>query len=526
MNCAGLPCDEAVILAKRPAAAVTMQTGVWVLVATVLGSSMEYIDGTVVNVALPAMQTGLGASGSQAQWVVEAYALFLSALLLVGGSMGDIFGRRRIFVIGVTLFASASVWCGVAPTIQQLIAARCLQGVGGAMLVPSSLALISSCFPPETRGKAIGTWSGFSSMMTAMGPVVGGWLVQHGSWRWVFFLNVPLAVVTVTIALRKLPESRSGAAAHTLDWRGAVLATAGLSGVTFALIEWTQGGAITRLAGVVGVAMLAAFVWVEQHCEAPMMPLSLFKSRNFVGANVLTFFLYAAFGGALFYLPLNLIQVQGYSPTAAGAALLPMVLLLFALSRWSGGLVARYGARLPLIGGPLIVAVGYALMTRPGIGGSYWETYFPAIIVLGLGMAVSVAPLTTVVLNSVDEGSTGSASGVNNAASQVAGLLALAVFGLLFFRVFSPSLDRGLKRADVSAEVAQEIGAQRVKLAAIETTNPQGRTVVNEAFVASFRVVFWLAAGLAGVASLSAAIILQAEKTAVAAAPIRRRVEQ
>lgn len=215
MNCTRLPCDEAVILAKRPAAPA-MRTGTWVLAATVLGSSMEYIDGTVVNVALPSMQTGLGASGSQVQWVVEAYALFLSALLLVGGSMGDIFGRRRIFVIGVTLFASASVWCGVAPTIGQLIAGRCLQGVGGAMLVPSSLALISSCFPPETRGKAIGTWSGFSAMMMALGPVVGGWLVQHGSWRWVFFLNAPLAVVTVTIALRKLPESRSGAAAHTL----------------------------------------------------------------------------------------------------------------------------------------------------------------------------------------------------------------------------------------------------------------------------------------------------------------------
>ncbi|HEY6377040.1 MAG TPA: MFS transporter [Edaphobacter sp.] len=520
MNCARLPCDEAVILAKRPAPATmpaaipaTMPAGVWVLAATVLGTSMEFIDGTVVNVALPAMQTGLGASGSQVQWVVEAYALFLSALLLVGGSMGDIFGRRRIFVIGVTLFATASVWCGVAPTIQQLIAARCLQGVGGALLVPSSLALISSCFPPETRGKAIGTWSGFSAMMMALGPVLGGWLVQHGSWRWVFFVNAPLAVVTVTIALRKLPESRSGAAAHTLDWRGAVLATAGLSGVTFALIEWTQGGMITRVAAVAGAALLVSFVWVEQRCEAPMMPLALFKSRNFVGANVLTFFLYAALGGALFYLPLNLIQVQGYSPTAAGAALLPLVLLLFALSRWSGGLLDRYGPRLPLVAGPLIAATGYALMTRPGIGGSYWTTYFPAIVILGLGMAISVAPLTTVVLNSVDESSTGAASGVNNAASQVAGLLALAVFGLLFFRVFSPSLDRGLKRAEVSGEVAQQIDDQRTKLAAIETADPQGRTAVNEAFVASFRVVFWLAAALSGAASLSAAVIVRSEKT-------------
>jgi predicted MFS family arabinose efflux permease len=254
-------------------------------------------------------------------------------------------------------------------------------------------------------------------------------------------------------------------------------------------------------------------LWVERRCASPMMPLSLFESRSFVAANLLTFFLYAAFGGALFYLPLNLIQVQGYSPTAAGAALLPLILLLFLLSRWSGGLVAKYGARLPLITGPLIVAAGYGLMTRPGVGGSYWETFFPAVLVLGLGMAVSVAPLTTVVMNSVDEGRTGSASGVNNAVSQVAGLLALAVFGLLFFRVFSPSLDMGLKRADVSAEVALHIGEQRAKLAAIETPDPQGRMAVDESFVASFRVVLWLAAGLAAAASLSAAVILRPEKS-------------
>ena len=452
------------------------------------------------------------ASGSQVQWVVEAYALFLAALLLLGGSLGDIFGRRRIFVGGIVLFTAASVWCGLALNIQQLIAARCLQGAGGALLVPSSLAIISSCFPPETRGKAIGTWSGFSSMMTAMGPVAGGWLVQHGSWRWVFFVNVPLAVVTVAITLWKVPESRSGVGTRTLDWRGAVLATTGLSGITYALIEWTQGGSAAHIAGVAGVGLLAAFLWVEERCVAPMMPLSLFRSRSFVAANLLTFFLYAAFGGALFYLPLNLIQVQDYSPTAAGAALLPLILLLFVLSRWSGGLVARYGARPPLIAGPLIVAVGYGLMTRPGIGGAYWTTYFPAVLVLGLGMAVSVAPLTTVVMNSVDEGRAGAASGVNNAVSQVAGLLALAVFGVLFFQVFSQALNRGLKRADISADVSRKIEGQRTKLAAIETDDVRGKGAVDEAFVASFKVVLWLAAGLAGAASLSAALILPSER--------------
>jgi predicted MFS family arabinose efflux permease len=292
-----------------------------------------------------------------------------------------------------------------------------------------------------------------------------------------------------------------------------VLATTGLSGVTFALIEWTQAGLMARIAGVAGVVLLVAFLLVEQRCAAPMMPLSLFRSRNFVAANLLTLFLYAAFGGALFYLPLNLIQVQHYSPTAAGAALLPLILLLFLLSRWSGGLVARYGARLPLIAGPLIVAAGYGLMTRPGIGGSYWVTYFPAVLVLGLGMAVSVAPLTTVVMNSVEEGRAGSASGVNNAVSQVAGLLALAFLGLLFFRMFSLALDQGLARADVPAEVVQGIDGQRTKLAAIETDDARGKRAVEEAFVASFRVVLWVSAGLAGAASLSAAVILERESS-------------
>jgi len=510
MNCVRTPCDEAEIFSKRVSASAT-DGGVWVLVATVLGSSMAFIDSTVVNVALPALQTGLQASGADVQWVVEAYALFLSALLLVGGSLGDLYGRRRVFTAGVVVFALASVWCGAAGDIRQLILARSLQGVGGALLVPGSLALISASFSEERRGAAIGTWSGFTAMTMSFGPVLGGWLVQHGSWRWVFFLNVPLAVATVLIALWKVPESRDEADSRRLDWMGAVLATAGLSGVTYALIEWAQGGRLVVFAGVGGVVSLGAFMWVEGHSAAPMMPLRLFRVRNFLGANLLTLFLYAALGGTLFYLPLNLIQVQHYSPTAAGGSLLPLILLVFILSRWSGGLVTRYGARGPLIIGPLIAGAGFALLARPGIGGSYWSTYFPAIVVLGFGMAVSVAPLTTVVMSSVDQNRAGAASGVNNAVSRVAGLLALAVFGLIFFSVFGRMLERRLDQAAVPMEAKREIEGQRAKLAAIETKEIRGRAAVDEAFIASYRVVLWMAAGLAVAASLSGALILRAE---------------
>lgn len=499
----------------------TGNIGPWVLLATILGSSMAFIDGTVVNVALPVLQTDLRATVADVQWVVEAYSLFLSALILVGGSLGDLYGRKRIFAAGITLFTLASVVCGVDPTITFLIIARAIQGIGGALLVPGSLAIISATFDSKQRGQAIGTWSGFTSITTVLGPVLGGWLVQNASWRWVFFINVPVAVIVLTILFWRVPESYGEETSRRLDYPGALLATLGLGGIVFGLIQAGStgfGDPEVLVALAVGAIALVAFLTVEARSRAPMVPLSLFRSPTFSGANLLTLLLYAGLGGALFFVPFNLIRVQGYTPTEAGAATLPMIIILFLLSRWSGGLVSRYGAKIPLVVGPVIAAAGFALFARPDIGGSYWTTFFPAAVVLGLGMAIAVAPLTTAVMGSVGPQRAGVASGINNAVSRTAGLIAIAVLGLVVLAVFGNSLDSHLATlsGSISQQVLQTIHAQRTLLVGIQIPSGISRQshaalqqAINESFVASFRVAMFIASGLALASALSALLLIE-----------------
>lgn len=513
------PCDEGVIRARPTVVPCALAAEPWILAATILGSSMAFIDGTVVNVALPALQKSLDATVLDVQWVVESYALFLAALLLVGGSMGDRFGRRRIFCSGVALFALASIGCGLAESVSQLIVARAIQGVAGALLVPGSLAIISASFDEARRGQAIGTWSGFTAITAGIGPVMGGWLIEHVSWRAVFLINVPLALVVLLISRLHVPESRDDDANPTLDWWGAALATLGLGTLVYGLIESSSlgfGHPLVLAALFGGALSLAVFLLVEARSSNPMLPLALFRSRNFGGANILTLFLYTALGGGMFFFPLNLIQVQGYTATAAGAAWLPFILIMFLLSRWSGGLVKRYGAKMPLVVGPAMVALAYGLFMIPTVGGSYWVTFFPAMVVLGLGMAVSVAPLTTTVMNAVPEKRAGVASGVNNAFSRIAGLLGIAVFGIVIVHSFNRELDRRLEPMELSPEIRRVIDAQRVKLAGAELSfsaeeRPRRalKQAIDESFIFGFRLVMLTSFGLALVSAFVAFTVIE-----------------
>ncbi len=407
--------------------------GRWVLLATVLGSSMAFLDSTVVNVALPTLGRDLKASLSGLQWTVNGYTLTLAGLILLGGALGDRFGRRRIFLIGVCWFAASSLLCGLAPNIGVLVAARVLQGIGGALLTPGALALIQASFRRQDRPRAVGAWSGLGGIAGAFGPFLGGWLVQGPGWRWVFLLNLPLAAVVIAVAARHVPESRDPQATGRFDVGGAVLAAAALAGITYALIQAPDSGASWAVVGsaVLGVVLCVAFVWRERVARHPMLPLSIFESRQFTGVNIVTLIIYAALSGIMFFLVVQLQVSAGFSAVTAGLALLPITLLLLVLSARAGALAQRIGPRLLMTIGPLASAVGVLLLSRVGPGASYFVDVLGPVTIFGLGLAATVAPLTATVLASASERRAGTASGVNNAVARAGGLLAVAALPLL-----------------------------------------------------------------------------------------------
>ena len=487
------PCDEGVIRAAAAMPVCADRAKPWVLAATILGSSMAFIDGSAVTVALPRIQSDLNRSVQGAQWVVNGYMLMLGALILVGGSAGDRFGRRRVFALGAAIFTAASLSCGLAPNVTILIAARVVQGIGGALLIPGSLGIISAAFPAEERGRAVGTWAGFSAVTTALGPILGGWLVDAQSWRPIFFINVPIAMITLCIAFGHVPESHDRSEDSTIDWRGGVLVTVGIAALTYGLTatserDWTHPSVSGSL--LASAIFIVAFIWSEARGPSPMLPLDLFRSSTFSGANVMTL---------LFYFAL------------AGAAFLPFTLIMGGLSRWSGELIDRFGARLPLTVGPVVAAAGIALLALPNIGGTYWATFFPGMTVLGLGMTVSVAPLTTTVMGSVEDRHAGTASGINNAISRIAGVLAVALLEAFAVGTFGSALDARLTELQVTSDIRYALKAEVPKLAeALVPSQVKGeqrlvlKRALQEFFVRSFRLTMLVSSCVALASALCA----------------------
>ncbi len=474
---------------------------------------MVYLDGTVVTVALPRIQQEFGASMSHLQWLIDIYILFLTVPMLVAGSLSDRYGRKRLFNIGLVGFTLASLWCGAAPTLFQLILARVLQGISGAVMLPGSLAILNASFPAHMRGKIIGMWSAFTPLTTAIGPLLGGWLVDFVSWRAAFYINLPLGLLTLLLSLRYIPESKCETAADSQDWLGAGLVTLGLGGLIFGLIEGPRRGwadPLVLVSIVTSLAGLVAFILVEARTRHPMIPLSLFKHRLFTGVTLVTFVLYFAMSGVFFFLTLNLQQIQGFTATMAGAAFMPVIISLFLMSRWAGDFADKMGPRLPLIAGPLFIGLGFFLYMIPGVEADYWLTFLPATVVFGAGLGLTMAPLTTVALGAVPTHLSGLASGVSNAVSRVATMLAIALLGFVMILQFGVSLDAETANLPLTGQDRLALQAERLALGGATAPAglpPQVQAEVEQAIDLAFVDAFRLMMGLCGLLALVSAAI-------------------
>lgn len=511
-----LPCAE---VHGGGAAPCAPENRKWVLVATILGSALAFMDGSVVNVALPALQAAFRATAGGIQWVVQGYALFGAALLLLGGAIGDHYGRRRTYMWGVALFALASAGCAASFSLGQLVAARAVQGIGAALLIPQGLSILSASFTGEERGRAIGTWSAWTGVFGALGPVAGGWLLQVWSWRLIFVLNLPLAAMVLLLAPR-VPESKgSDGEARSLDWLGALLATASFAAIIFALsfapeLGWRAARVWAPLGG--GGLLLAGFLWSQGVRANAMMPLSLFRIPRFLAANLLTFLLYSALYGALFVIPFYVIQVRHYAPAEAGAVFLPMVAMMFFFSARVGGVAEKTGERWWLAGGALCAGVGFCLLAILSAEGAYWRSLLPGVLLLGAGLTLAVAPLTTAVMSSVPQEKTGVASAVNNALSRLAGLVAVSVLVFVLAHGFSSRLGHELERSSLPMAARQQMRAEQARLR--ETPIPAGLTqaqhaeaagMLDRSFFAGYRAVMLSCAAASWLGALAVVVLLR-----------------
>lgn len=497
----------------------------WVLASTILASAMAFIDSTALNVILPSLQEKLDAKGPELFWVLNAYLLMLASFILVSGSLGDKLGRKKVYMIGIGVFILSSAACGLSPGIEWLIAFRAMQGLGGALMIPGSLSIISATFAKREKGKAIGTWSAATTIVTVGGPILGGALADAGLWRLIFFINLPIGILSLLALHFKVPESRDEEARHRLDYEGAGATVLSLAFLTFGFLRapevgwghWQSWGALSA-----GFIMFLVFLRLESRKQYPMVRLSLFKKRNFSGANLLTFLLYAGLSAGMLFLTLNLIQVQGYSQLQAGLTLLPFTLLMASIARWAGSLVDRYGPRWLLFGGPALAGCGFWLLSEVGLTSGpneFWTTFLPGILVFGLGMSFTVAPLTTTVMSSVEDQHSGTASGVNNSMTRISGVMANAILGALAILFFETSLQEEISTFSLPAEDRQAILAQASELgnARVPDTldNDKGEEVniaMKAAFVNTFSKIQRICAGLAWLAALMALLMIRNHK--------------